>query len=194
MRCLQCPFQGAGKPRPFRLSEPAAVLQETAQEKGGLPTGALAQQQSHQDRGSSWAPPEKVKMHRHNQQGLSQADPRSSPADRTKRCTVLLNGLSVTAKNCKQPNFHFITPREYIEQEEQKNPNQPNKFEKQCWAKETWVPQTGKLTSVQLGSCLHTHRQAHHSSENKWRHTAWTGQGCLCKMRGLSSGRDSKGF
>ena len=98
MSCLQRPFQGAGKPRPIRLSEPAAVLQETAQEKGGLPTGALAQQQSHQDQGGSWAPPEKMKMHRHKQQGLSQADPRSSSADRTKRCTVLLNGLSVDSK------------------------------------------------------------------------------------------------
>lgn len=98
MSCLQRPFQGAGKPTPFRVSEPAAVLQETAQEKGGLPTGALAQQQSHQDQGSSWAPPEKMKMHRHNQQGLSKADPRSSSADRTKKSTVLLNGLSVDSK------------------------------------------------------------------------------------------------
>ena len=52
--------------------------------------------------------------------------------------------------------------------------------------------QTHRHTDTQTHR--HTQRQAYHSSENKWRHTAWPGQGCLCRMRGLSSGRDSKRF
>jgi len=80
-----------------------------------------------------------------------------------------------TAKNCKQPNFHPVTLREYTEQEEQKNPNQPNKSEKQCWAKETRVPQTGQadLSPIRV-LFTHTHKaMAPHSSTLAWK-IPWT--------------------